>query len=110
VASDRVHERASFITPDEYVRAYTFVVGEREAKKIVADDFPRLRADPENQLVLGPEFIALLALLSESGRALARTKMSDAELLRLQRALCEEYATIREAFPHVLTRENGDSA
>ena len=110
MASDSVHERASFILPEDYVRAYTLLLGEEKAREVVAEEFAQLRADPENQLVLGPKFIALLAMFSDSGRALAKTKMSDVELLRLQRALCQEYATIRDAFPHVLTHEEGSSA
>jgi len=110
VASDSVHERASFIRRADYVRAYAFLVGQARAEEIVAEMFERLHADDSAQSVLDPEFIALLALFSAEGKTLAKTKMSDAELLGRQRTLCRAYASIREEFPHVLMRENGNSA
>jgi len=99
-------ERANHVPRADYERAYALIEGEIRATGTVEEIFARLRANPDDHLVLDPKFIALLALVSQAGKALAAALLDVDELNRLQLALAREFSAVAEAFPTLLNRRD----
>lgn len=94
-------ERTSYIPRADYERAYALIEGEERAKTIVDDMFALLLQNPDDHIVLDPKFVALLSLVSGSGKALAATLLGDDQLRDLQSQLVREYSAVADAFPEL---------
>ena len=96
-----LEERMDHVPTADYVRAYSLLVGEERAKEIVDDMIANLTANPDDHMVLAPQFIALLALFSTAGRALAAALLKPEEQLQHQRDLARQHPRVLEEFPHL---------
>ena len=93
-----MEERLNYFTLDEYEEAYR-ICGEARAKQIVEDMYDDLVAHPENDVMLTPEFIAVLALLFPKGQELATQleqngALRPGELKALQRELAAKFPEV----------------
>ena len=72
------------------------------AAEAVREYISPLRAQPDAHIVMGPDFLSLLALFSSMGRSIAENAMSLAEIRRRQRYLARQFPAIAREFPDVL--------
>jgi len=73
-------------------------VAEAALREILAS----LRASAQNTMVMGPEFLAVLALFSERGRQIAEAAIPLDKLRLFQTRIAETTPAIARAFPSVL--------
>jgi hypothetical protein len=59
------------------------------------------RSHPEEEYVMGPNFLSVLALFSERGRVLAENAMKITEIRLRQREVAAKAPAVAEAFPHL---------
>jgi hypothetical protein len=102
VRDEELIERAVSVSYDDFVRAHHLMAPREVAEAALREILASLRASPENTMVMGPEFLAVLALFSERGRQMAEAAMPLDELQRLQRRLAKTTPAIARAFPSVL--------
>lgn len=102
VRDEELIEKAVSVPYDEFVRAHYLMAPREVAEAALKEILASLRASPENTMVMGPEFLAVLALFSERGRQMAEAAIPLDELRRLQTHLAETTPAIAREFPSVL--------
>jgi hypothetical protein len=103
VSDEELFERASSVPYADYVRACVLMApNDDAAAEYVRNTISALRAEPDAGVVMGPDFLCVLALFSSMGRSMAENGMSLAEITRRQRHLARQLPAIARQFPDVL--------
>jgi hypothetical protein len=92
-------ERVTHVPYDDFVRANSLMASPVEGAPAVQQVIDRFRANPDHDFVMGPNFLAVLALVSERGRAIAEAHMSVEDILERQRQLALTRPAIADTFP-----------
>ena len=99
---DELIEKVTFVSYDDFVRAHHLMASPEKADAALRHILEHFRAKPEDEFVMGPDFLAVLALFSERGRRMAEAMISPADLRQLQRKQAETTPAIARAFPSIL--------
>jgi hypothetical protein len=105
----RLIERLTYVPYDDFVRANGLMASPEDGALAVQQVIDRLRANPDHDFVMGPNFLAVLALFSVQGRAIAEAHMSTDEILQRQRELAVTRPAIRHEFPETVDGNHGQA-
>jgi hypothetical protein len=100
-------ERVTYVPYDDFVRANNLMASPADGASAVQQVIDRFRANPDHDFVMGPNFLAVLALCSVQGRTIAEAHMSTGEILQRQRELAVTRPAIRDEFPATVRADHG---
>lgn len=101
-----VLERVTSVPFEEFERALRLMTATPELiPPHLADLAEHFRTHPQEEYVMGPNFLSVLALFSERGRTLAQNAMSVEEIRARQCKLAASTPAIAERFPDLIGQE-----
>lgn len=96
-------EQVTYVPYDDFLRAHHLITTPDQALSAIDVVLDRIRKRPEDDFIMGPDFLAVLALFSAPGTAIAEANMSRDEISFRQRELARKISAIAYEFPSLLS-------